>query len=479
MEGYLRKRGVRLALLFLIILGTFALVYYLQAIFAPLILGFLIAYVLDPFADRLEDWKFSRLWAVITIFALATVVFAVVIITASFYATKGVKIAFERAVGEKYLGTDDLARYPKELHAQNPDFDPKDPRSHRWFLDRNQNKVREAGYLEKAQDFLVRQAEERDFDPEKTKEAIQLFTNRIVSDFTNDKGRFDLGQTLDSRLIYLIEKHDSLSDALLEYIRPPREPGEPLPEEDVRELSERVARDSAEQTIARFLKEEERQVAEEPAGAGGGFALLSWLVLCPLYVFFFLLEIDPMIASIKRHLPAMQRDRIVRIFREIDKILSSFFRGRLVVCLVKGGLTSIGLLLLGVPFWFPIGMAAGFLSLVPYVGIWIAILPALLLSWLEHESMVRLGGIGVVFAVMEAVEGFVLIPTFLGKEIGLHPLTIVVTLLVFAKIFGFVGVLLSVPLAAITKILANEFVMPIIREFADEDPRAPPAESST
>lgn len=124
----------------------------------------------------------------------------------------------------------------------------------------------------------------------------------------------------------------------------------------------------------------------------------------------------------------------------------------------------------GVPFWFPIGMAAGFLSLIPYIGIWLAVVPALGLSWVDHGSLPRLGGIAAVFLIMETVEGLVLLPAFLGKEVGLHPLTIIVTLLVFGRLFGFVGVLLSVPLAAITKILFHEFIMPLIAEFAAEKP---------
>ncbi len=87
----------------------------------------------------------------------------------------------------------------------------------------------------------------------------------------------------------------------------------------------------------------------------------------------------------------------------------------------------------------------------------------------------RLGGIASIFIIMEIVEGLVLLPAFLGKEVGLHPLTIIVTLLVFGRIFGFVGVLLSVPMAAITKILFNEFIMPLIKEFAAEKP--PPEDS--
>lgn len=495
MEGYLRKRGVRLALLFTIVLAAFGFVYVLQDIFAPLILGFLIAYILDPFADRLEDWRFSRLWAVITIFALATLVAAVIILTASFYATKGAKAAFQRAVGESKVSAQD----PDAVQAPNPKWDPESPGAAPEFIyyrDVNGNGVRDLGYLQKSWHLLVERLEQ--IDPKlraAAEEQFKRLEDKVQRDFTDESGQLDLARASDSELLKCLREEESLVRALIRYVQPPArdgpngEPADELSPEEQAEaerseaLMRRIAEDTARTTVQRYLKESparvEEEVRVEESRSKRFFSLLSWLVLCPLYVFFFLLEIDPMIAAIRRYLPAVQRDRIVRIFTSIDRILSAFFRGRLIVCVVKGGITSIGLLALGVPFWFPIGMAAGFVSLIPYVGIWLAVVPALLLSWLEHESGLRLGGTGAVFALMEVVEGLVLVPTFLGKEVGLHPLTIVVTLLIFGKLFGLVGVLLSVPLAAITKILGTEFVMPLIRDFADEDPRAPPDEGTT
>ncbi|MGE3166521.1 MAG: AI-2E family transporter [Planctomycetota bacterium] len=479
MEGYLRKRGVRLTLLFAVVVAAFAFAYLLQDIFAPLILGFLIAYVLDPFADRLEDLRLSRLWAVVTIFALATLVAALVVLTAAFYATQGVKVAFLRSVGENRRVA---AADPDAVGVPNPKADQPGEPPVLYYRDANGNGVRDLGYLDKLRAFFIEQAGA--IDPKlrvTVEEKFEQLSTRVQRDFTDGEGHFDLARALDSRLLVCFREEESLLAALVRYVKPDPEakpePAEPTAAEAAAEataMARQVAREAAEATVDRYLARDTARPPAEEAGQArwaGVLSLLSWLLLCPLYVFFFLLEIDPMIAAIRRHLPAIQRDRIERIASQVDRTLSAFFRGRLIVCLIKGGLTALGLLIFGVPFWFPIGMAAGFLSLVPYVGIWLAILPAALLSWLEHESFMRLGGVGGVFAVMEAVEGFVLVPSFLGREVGLHPLTIVVTLLVFGKILGFVGVLLSVPLAAITKILGNEFVMPLIREFADERPR--------
>lgn len=210
------------------------------------------------------------------------------------------------------------------------------------------------------------------------------------------------------------------------------------------------------------------------AGVDRALSWGVWVVLVPVYIFFFLLEIDPMIRGTRNFLPGRQKERIERIAVEIHRTVSAFFRGRLTICLLKGGLTGIGLFLAGVPFGFALGLASGFLSLIPYVGVWFSLLPALGLSWLEYQSPSNLALVGGIFAAIEVLEGLVLTPTLLGKEVGLHPLTVIVTLLIFGKVLGLLGVLLSIPLAAITKILAREFILPLIEEFAEEKPAPEP-----
>jgi predicted PurR-regulated permease PerM len=407
MEEIFKRRSVRLTLLLLIALVSFAGIYLLRVIFAPLILGFLLAYVLDPFADWLEARRLSRLAAVGIIFGIFAVVVIGVGSFGSIHLARGIHTGYYKIRGEPALRA--LAAGEKLL-----------PGVH--FKDINGDKIRNPGYASQAADWI--------------EERLPEGWMTTVKDYTAAKYN-ELQEAFDDP-----ERRNAIIDRVWKW-------------------------------ASRRLGSEPSAVTDEIAeteGPGFVFSMFSWFVLCPLYVFFFLLEIDPMIAAIRRHLPGRFRPVIERIFRKIDKTLSAFFRGRLTVCLIKGGLTAVGLLVMGVPFWLPIGLAAGFLGLIPYVGIFLAIVPALFLSWFEYQSMGRLGGTAAVFAAMEGLEGFVLIPLFLGKEIGLHPLTIIVTLLIFGKLFGFLGVLLSVPLAAITKILGQEFVMPLIREFAEEKP---------
>lgn len=199
----------------------------------------------------------------------------------------------------------------------------------------------------------------------------------------------------------------------------------------------------------------------------GIFALFSYLVLVPVYVFFILLSMDKIRKAVAEHLPAAYRERILDVARKIDASVSAFFRGRLIICLVKGILIAIGLSICGVKFALPIGILAGLGSLIPFLGGIFATVPSFVIVLLDYpDPWVRLIGIAVVVVVAEAVEGFVLTPAILSKETGLHPLILLLSMFIAGEIFGFFGVLLAVPIASIVKILFSEFVLPEIRTLA-------------
>lgn len=454
MEGYLQKRGVRLALLILIILGSALGIYLLRAIFAPLLLAFFIAYILDPLADRLEASRLSRLAAVIIIFSTMTILLVGVTGVVGVYVARGAVSSYDRLAGEKTTEQFDSDLAPSELK----------PGVH--FMDRNGNGKYDVSIFEKVND---RFADWKQGLPPWLKDGIETWTEDKEKRFRSD-GADDPSSGLDAaeqqKKKILISALDQVWD--WGEVRVRKWFNLPPPKKDPAGTEEESEGTPASVPVA--LPEEPSKDDVPPSSTDSwSFFVLSYLLLCPLYVFFFLLQIDPMVATTRKYLPAAQRDRLVRIFTQIDQILSAFFRGRLIVCLVKGAMTALGLLILDVPFWLPLGLSAGFLSLIPYIGVYVSLIPAVLLSWFELESYGYVIAILALYGAMEAIEGFVLIPKFLGKEVGLHPLTIVVTLVIFGKLFGFFGVLLSVPLAAVTKILAREFILPVIEEFADID----------
>jgi len=200
------------------------------------------------------------------------------------------------------------------------------------------------------------------------------------------------------------------------------------------------------------------------------FNLLSVLVLIPLFTFYFLWRFNDLVAAVRAHLPAAYRQSIVTAAVTIDAAVSSFFRGRLIVCLVVGLLIGIGWSLVGVPYSLPLGALAGLLNLVPFLSL-AALPPALLFTYLNAHSMgqdwvVPLVLTFGVYMLVQGVESFVLSPTIEGRSAGLHPLLIVVALLIGAELAGMIGLLLAIPVASILCTYARRLILPEIRRVA-------------
>jgi len=151
-------------------------------------------------------------------------------------------------------------------------------------------------------------------------------------------------------------------------------------------------------------------------------------------------------------------------------MIGSFFRGRLLVCLFKGVLLSIALAACGVPYWLLVGMLGGALALIPFVGPGIGYTLAFLLALLDHDPMQAVWRIAVVFSVGELGETM-LMPTVIGERLGLHPVVVLASLMIFGSALGMFGLLLALPLTAAIVILVRELVLPALKQFADDSPR--------
>ncbi len=192
------------------------------------------------------------------------------------------------------------------------------------------------------------------------------------------------------------------------------------------------------------------------------------IVLVFVYTFFFLLGLHPFYHRVNAYLPGRHRAEILRILHRLDKSYSSFFRGRLIVALTSGVLTSIGLLwIVHLPFWLLIGMGVGVLGVIPVVGVLIGLIPALLLGALTGGwgSVI---GVLIVFAAVQMSDP-ILTPLVLSHGVKLHPITILIGLLVGGKVFGMFGAVISVPLVSTVKILSEEFLLPPLKELAQEE----------
>lgn len=184
----------------------------------------------------------------------------------------------------------------------------------------------------------------------------------------------------------------------------------------------------------------------------GGQALLSvfaLLVVTPVVAFYLLVDWDQMVDTVDSWLPVHNRDTIRMIARDIDLAIAGFVRGQAAVCVLLGTFYAVSLSLIGLNFGALIGMAAGFLSFIPYVGsltgLLLSVGVAIVQFWPDWAWIVATLGI---FVFGQFVEGNILSPKLVGASVGLHPVWLMFALLAFGTLFGFVGLLLAVPLAA-------------------------------
>ena len=143
---------------------------------------------------------------------------------------------------------------------------------------------------------------------------------------------------------------------------------------------------------------------------------------------------------------------------KIDSNLKSFFRGQMITCTILAVIYSVGLSIVGVPFALLIGILGGYGQIVPYMGTVIAIVPAVLLALIEFGDVTHPLLAATVFVVGQTLEGFVITPKIMGKTVGLHPVVIILAILVFGNLLGFLGILIAVPLAAVLKVILGEAV---------------------
>jgi predicted PurR-regulated permease PerM len=193
----------------------------------------------------------------------------------------------------------------------------------------------------------------------------------------------------------------------------------------------------------------------------------GYVFLVPIYTFFLLLSLTDIQRVVSVHLPGLYRERVLAVARKLDGTLAAFFRGRLLLALGKGLVTWFGLWLVGVRFSFFVGMLAGALSVVPFLGVLVGGLLACAFAYEPGLWATRCGGAALVFLAAEALET-ALFPYLIGKNTGLHPLTLILSIFCCGKIFGLFGVLLAVPIACTVKILFLEFVLPEIQALARE-----------
>src|SRR5690606_8181989 len=184
----------------------------------------------------------------------------------------------------------------------------------------------------------------------------------------------------------------------------------------------------------------------------GGMAVLGFLgvlLVTPVVAFYLLMDWDHLVSAVDDYLPRQHRPTILAIARDLDRVLSGFVRGQMTVCMILGTFYAVALMLVGLKFGLLIGLFAGLISFIPFVGSIVggalSIGVALAQFWGEW---LWIGVVAAIFVGGQAIEGNFLTPKLVGDKVGLHPVWLMFALSAFGVAFGFIGLFIAVPAAA-------------------------------
>ncbi|MCQ2913818.1 MAG: AI-2E family transporter [Alphaproteobacteria bacterium] len=191
------------------------------------------------------------------------------------------------------------------------------------------------------------------------------------------------------------------------------------------------------------------------SGSYALFNFLSLLIITPVVAFYLLCDWNEFCKKISDLIPRKSKDKVIGLYREMDKILSGFIRGQATVCASLALYYSIGLTVTGLDFGILLGMLTGCLSFIPFVGVGLGLVSSVILALVQFNTYGPLIGIAVVFLIGQILEGYVLTPNLVGDKVGLHPVWIMFALLAGGVLFGFFGVVIAVPGAALIGVLVR------------------------
>lgn len=190
--------------------------------------------------------------------------------------------------------------------------------------------------------------------------------------------------------------------------------------------------------------------------SGNVISGVSNLVLLPLLLYYFLLDWKRWSSGISKLVPRRFIETYTRISGNMDEVLGEFLRGQLMVMMIMGLVYGLGLMLVGLDSGFAIGMIAGILVFIPYLGAFTGLLLATIAALLQYGSWQGLLMVWAVFGVGQFLESFFITPKIVGDRIGLSPFWVIFSLMAFGQLMGFVGMLAGLPLAAVTLVLLRE-----------------------
>ncbi len=438
-------RASGLLLLLIVIAG---LAYMLSQVLVPLFLAFMVAYAFDPVMDYFERKRIPRTIAVV---GLVVVLTSTVLLIPLYFVPKMVSEAQDlidsaaRDVDDAWLNRM-LERLPLES-----------------FVDLMPPIEEQKLFISRELDF----EEELDADTDADYEAILeplSYTDEISEEALDDEARVALeGRTAEVDLDE-VDMRAVLAQRIGYYIQ---------------------------QNATQFLRAHASALMGVSRQAGSSVAdlfsslgnfIMNFIVIVGNFALFafvaiyLLKDYDTIIRNMDDLLPKRYKPKIRSIMGKIDNQLRGFLRGQLLVCLFLGISYTIGMELSGTPFGLFLGVFGGLASMVPYLGFALTIGPAVLLTLIEHGFSLNVVGVLLTFGIAQSVESYFVTPKVVGSQVGLGPVWIILSFVVFSTTLGFIGLLLAVPIAAVLKVLVLETVEYYTKsEFF----RKPPGEDPT
>jgi len=203
---------------------------------------------------------------------------------------------------------------------------------------------------------------------------------------------------------------------------------------------------------ADFLKKILLAITSTFKGTLSLFVSIVGILIMPLYIYYILKDFDSFKDGIISLVPPRSRSFIISQLKEVDIALSSFVRGQIIICVILAAIYSTGLYIIGVDLALVIGILSGAAFIIPYVGTILGIIAASFMAFIEFHDIIHILYVFALYGGAQVLEGTLITPRVIGDKVGLHPLAIILSIITGGELFGFLGILLAVPVAATLKI---------------------------
>lgn len=401
------KKAFQIILLSIFCFIILTTTYSLRSIFNPVLLSLLLAYILNPIACFFERLKISRTITIFNIYLILTSsIFLLILFLIPLIGSEVSYLYQNMFIGDRYIDKNNNGEWDAFVDSnQNNKWDEGE--GDLLISDLNSNKKYNPPYL-----YIVRNWVMDLIEKWNEKNPTQRIEWQFLVEHLNDKKAIEeLGKTVLT-----------------------------------------LSRGAFSATLQTLL---------------GIFSILSYVILLPLYTFFLLTGLKGIQKNIYDFLPSGQKEEIIRILLRIHHSVSAFFRGKLIICIVKGILTWGLLEMAGLRYPLLFGMIQAVASIVPFLVLLVGTGPNLIFLILDRGvAWPYIALVIAIYLLIEAIESFILTPWIMGKETGVHPLTVILSLMVGGELFGLFGLILAIPICTTLKIIGEELVLPAWHELS-------------